>query len=208
MTCEDLSKIDEAIFTNSLTGSQTSKASKVFKIPDYDFVHSELAKPHVALKLMCEEYVQECQANDNRFYMETQFRFHYHKFAEIHKATIRLEHKSALSLEVDWTSTKIGYYDTELGKSCEASLFIAVLPCSQLIYAEHFRDEQLPQWISGHVHAFEYFLGAPKTITPNNLKAGVTKLSFYNPELNKTYFDMSNHYGCVKLPARVKKALR
>lgn len=205
MTCEDLSKIDEAIFTNSLPGSQTSKASKVFKIPDYDFVHSELAKPHVTLKLLWEEYVQECQANGNRFYMETQFRFHYHKFAKIHKATIRLEHKPALSLEVDWAGTKIRYYDSELGKSCEASLFIAVLPCSQLIYAEPFRDEQLPQWISGHVHAFEYFQGAPKTITPDNLKAGVTKSNFYSPELNKTYLDMSNHYGCVILPARVKK---
>ena len=205
MTCEDLAQIDEAIFTNSLPTSQAPKAGKIFKMPDYDFVHSELAKPHVTLKLLWEEYVQECQANGDRFYMETQFRTYYHKFAKIYKATIRLEHKPALSLEVDWAGTKIGYYDSEIGKSSEASLFVAVLPCSQLIYAEPFRNEQLPHWISGHVHAFEYFQGVPKTITPDNLKSGVTKPNYYSPDLNKAYLEMSNYYGCVILPARVKK---
>ena len=29
----------------------------------------------------------------------------------------------------------------------EASLFVSVLPCSQLMYAEVFRDEKLPSWI-------------------------------------------------------------
>lgn len=205
MTYEDLSNIDEAVFTNSLPTSQKAPVSRIFKTPDYNYVHSELAKPHVTLKLLWEEYVQSCQANGDRFYMETQFRSYYHKFARVHKATIRLEHKPALSLEVDWAGTKIGYYDSEVGRSCEASLFVAVLPCSQLIYTEPFRDEQLPNWITGHVHAFEYFQGVPKTITPDNLRSGITKPNYYDPGLNKSYLEMSNHYGSVILPARIKK---
>ena len=54
MTFEDLTKIDEAIFTNSLPASQAPKAGKIYKMPDYDFVHSELAMPHVTLKLLWE----------------------------------------------------------------------------------------------------------------------------------------------------------
>jgi transposase len=124
-----------------------------FKMPDYEYVHAELAKPNVTLKLLWEEYVNECQDNSERFYMETQFRNYYHKFARVHKATIRLEHKPALSLEVDWAGTKIAFFDSGSGKMAEASLFVSVLPCSQLIYVEPFRDEKLPSWVAGHIHA-------------------------------------------------------
>ena len=87
-----------------------------FKMPDYEHVHAELAKPHVTLKLLWEEYVEKCRGNGDRFYMETQFRRYYHKFARVHKATIRLEHKPALSLEVDWAGSKIAFFDSEIGK--------------------------------------------------------------------------------------------
>lgn len=126
-------------------------------------------------------------------------------FARVHKATIRLEHKPALSLEVDWAGTKIAFFDSEIGKMSEASLFVSVLPCSQLIYAEPFRDEKLPSWIAGHVHAFQYFGGVPKTVVPDNLKAGVRRPNFYEPDLNKTYQEMAVYYGTVILPARVRK---
>ena len=54
MKFEDLNKIDEAIFINSLSVSQAPKAGKIYKMPDYDFVHSEQAKPQVTLKLLWE----------------------------------------------------------------------------------------------------------------------------------------------------------
>jgi hypothetical protein len=137
--------------------------------------------------------------------METQFRHYYHKFARVHKATIRLEHKPALSLEVDWAGTKIAYFDTETGQMSKASLFVSVLPCSQLIYVQPFRDEKLPAWITGHVNAFQYFGGVPKTLVPDNLKAGVRHPDFYAPDLNKTYQELAAYYGTVILPARVRK---
>jgi transposase len=86
--------------------------------------------------------------------------------------------------------------NSETGKMSEASLFVSVLTCSQLIYAEPFRDEKLPSWIAGHVHAF---------LVPDNLKAGVQRPNFYEPDLNKTYQEMATYYGTVILPARVRK---
>lgn len=203
---EDLEGIDEARFIRDLTSPLLPPArDKTFRMPDYEYVHSELAKPHVTLKLLWEEYRRECQAGDEQFYMETQFRHYYHKFARIHKATIRLDHKPALAMEVDWAGTKIGYYDDELGEMNEASLFVAVLPCSQLMYAEPFRDETLPSWVTGHVNAFGYINGVPKTVVPDNLKSGVTTPDFYEPQLNKTYHEMADYYGTVILPARVRR---
>ena len=40
---------------------------------------------------------------------------------------------------------------------------------------------------------------------PDNLKSGVNKACFYEPELNPTYTDMAEHYGCAVLPARPRK---
>ena len=205
-TLEDLKKLDEAMFIRKLPSlSNTPSRDSTFKMPDYKYVHLEMAKPYVTLKLLWEEYVKTCQDSGERFYMETQFRRYYHKFAQVHKATIRLEHKPGLAIEVDWAGTKIGYYDNDLGEMSEASLFVSVLPCSQLIYAEPFRDEKLPSWIAGHVNAFRYLGGIPKTVISDNLKSGVTKVNFYEPGLNKTYREMADYYGSVILPARVRK---
>lgn len=86
-----------------------------------------------------------------------------------------------------------------------ACLFVAALPCSQLIYVEPFRDERLPSWIAGHVNAFQYFDGVPKTLVPDNLKAGVRRPNFFAPGLNKTYQEMAAYYGTVILPARIRR---
>jgi len=40
--------------------------------------------------------------------------------------------------------------------------------------------------------------GVPKTLVPDNLKAGITKPSRYKPGINRTYQDLADHYGCVK----------
>ncbi len=205
LTLEDLAQLDNAAFSKSLVKPTNPSRDVTFKMPDYEYVHAELAKPNVTLKLLWEEYVNECQDNSERFYMETQFRNYYHKFARVHKATIRLEHKPALSLEVDWAGTKIAFFDSGAGKMAEASLFVSVLPCSQLIYVEPFRDEKLPSWVAGHIHAFQFFDGVPKTLVPDNLKTGVRHPNFYEPDLNKTYQEMATYYGTVILPARVRK---
>ena len=137
--------------------------------------------------------------------MKTQFRRYYHQFAKVQKTTIRLEHKPALAMEVDCAGTKIAYYDQDVGAMHEASLFVAVLPCSQLLYVEPFRDEKLPSWIHGHVHAFEYISGVAKTIIPDNLRTSVSKADFYAPGINPTYQEMASYYGTVILPARVRR---
>jgi transposase len=39
----------------------------------------------------------------------------------------------------------------------------------------------------------------------DNLKSGVSKACKYEPDLNPTYRDMAEHYGCAVLPARPRK---
>lgn len=168
-TVEDLAGLDEATFSSGLPETQRDKRKTAYRLPDYEQVHEELARPHVTLKLLWEEYVRACQEDGVPYYMETTFRHRYHKFAGIHKLTLRLEHKPGYAMQVDWAGTKIAYGDLSAGKLQKASLFVAVLPCSKIIYTEPFQDEKQASWIAGHVNAFQYLGGVTKAIVPDNL---------------------------------------
>lgn len=204
---EDLASLSEADFEPAMRRKSGTGENRdpSYQLPHYEYVHAELGKDHVTLKLLWEEYVADCIANNKRYYMETQFRRYYHHFAKTQKATIRLEHKPGVELQVDWAGSHIAYYDEDLGQMAEAHLFVAVLPCSSLLYAEPFRNEQLPNWITAHANAFRYFGGVPKTLVPDNLKVGIDKAVFYEPKINRTYQEMARYYGTAILPTRVRK---
>jgi transposase len=87
----------------------------------------------------------------------------------------------------------------------EAQIFVAVLGASSYTFAEAFWSQSLSEWCAAHVHAFRYFGGVPTLVIPDNLKAGVSVAHRYEPEPNRTYEEMAEHYGCAILPARVRK---
>jgi transposase len=62
--------------------------------------------------------------------------------------------------------------------------------------------QSLPDWIASHVRAFAYFGGAARQTISDNLKAGVTRACFHEPMVNRTYADLSRHYGTVISPGR------
>jgi transposase len=87
----------------------------------------------------------------------------------------------------------------------EAQIFVAVLGASNYTYAEATWTQSLPDWIGSHSRAFAFFGGVPKLVVPDNLRAAVSKASFYDPDINPTYLDLVNHYGTVVIPARVRR---
>lgn len=40
---------------------------------------------------------------------------------------------------------------------------------------------------------------------PDNLKSGITKACFFEPQVQRTYAEMLRHYGAAPLPARPAK---
>ena len=42
-------------------------------------------------------------------------------------------------------------------------------------------------------------------IVSDNLKSGITKACFYEPNVNRTYQEMADHYDTAIVPARPKK---
>ena len=78
-------------------------------------------------------------------------------------------------------------------------------PQSNYTYAEARWTQSLPDWIGCHVGAFASFGGVARQLVCDNLKAGVTAASRYEPGISRTYQDMAGHYGTAILPARVRK---
>ena len=47
--------------------------------------------------------------------------------------------------------------------------------------------------------------GCPEKLVPDNLKSGVTNALYYDPVLNRAYYELAQHYGIAIVPARVRR---
>ena len=83
-----------------------------------------------------------------------------------------------------------------------------MLGASSYTYAGATFTQTLPDWIGAHVRMLRFFGGVPRLLVPDNLKSGVHKASFYDPEINRSYGTMATHYGVGVLPARRRKPPR
>jgi transposase len=90
-------------------------------------------------------------------------------------------------------------------KITQAYIFVAVLGASNYTYVEAFVNQTLPNWITAHIHAFEFFNGALEIVVTDNLKTSVKKPCRYEPELNPAYHDMITYYGTAVIPGRVRQ---
>jgi transposase len=80
---------------------------------------------------------------------------------------LRQEYKAGEKLFVDWAGPTIPIYSRTGGPTEEAHLFVAVLGASSYTYAESTRDEQMINWLTVHMRAFEFFGGVTKLIVPD-----------------------------------------
>ena len=180
----------------------SEKATPVYKMPDYEWVHREMQKSGVTLSLLWVEYCEQCRQNGELPYKSTQFNKYYADYVHKTKATMHLEHRPGDTMQVDWAGQTAGILDTDTGERLDAYLFVAVLPYSGYAYTEAFLDMKQESWIEAHVHAYRFFGGVTRILTPDNLKTGVIKNTRGETILNKTYQEMAEHYGTAIIPAR------
>ena len=170
-------------------------------LPDWLYIHRELRRKGVTLFLLWQEYKED----HPKGYQYSWFCEQYRTWAEKLDIVMRQEHRAGEKLFVDYAGQTVPVVDRTTGEIREAQIFIAVLGASNYTYAEATWSQSLSDWISSHVRAFHYLAGVPELVVPDNLKSGVSKVCFYEPDLNPTYQDMVKHYGCAVIPTRVRK---
>ena len=178
--------------------------AQVYMEPDCAYIHKELVKKGVNLTLLHHEYQAMCASAGRVPYQYTQFCDTYRSWAKKSRATMRIHHKPGDAMEVDWAGGTLPIIDPVTGKSDQAYLFVAVLPCSGYSYVELCGDMKQENWLLCHVHAYEYYGGVPRLLIPDNLKTGITKNTRLDTIINRSYAELADHYDTAIVPARVE----
>ena len=166
--------------------------------PDWTTLSLELKRAGVNLMVLWEEY----HLAHPEGYRYSRFCDLYREFERKLSPVMRQHHIAGDKGFVDYSGKKLPIVDPKTGEVREAELFIAVLGASSYTYAEATWTQTLPDWIGSHVRMFRFFDGVPCAVVPDNLKSGVNKPSFYDPEINRSYAMMAAHYDVTILPAR------
>ncbi|HZD29183.1 MAG TPA: IS21 family transposase [Xanthobacteraceae bacterium] len=192
----DDSELERRLFTPPSFDEKPSQP-----LPDWSYVHKELKRRSVTLLLLWEEYRAEHADG-----------YGYSRFCDLYRAwrgtispTMRQTHGPAEKLFVDFAGDTVPVFDATTGMARRAHIFVAVLGASNYTYAEARWSEGLSDWIGVHVNALNAINGVPKAIVCDNLKAGVTAASRYEPGINRTYQELAEHYDTAILPTRPRK---
>ena len=182
---------------------ESGPAKLGYKMPDYDYIHKEMAKSGVTLGLLWVEYCEECRKSGELPYQSTQFNKYYADHVMKTKATMHINRKPGDAMEVDWAGDTFSVINTDTGEAITAYVFVSALSYSGYAYVEAFFSMNMESWVSAHVNAYEYFGGVTRLLIPDNLKASVLSNTRAQTLLNKTYQGLAEHYGTAVLPARV-----
>jgi transposase len=172
--------------------------------PGLDFaqLHTQMqTHKHLTLQLLWEEY-RETQPDG---YGYSRFCELYQRWHRNRDVVLRHDHNPGEKTFVDWAGDTVRIYDRESGDATPASIFVAVLGASTYTFARAALSQDLASWIDCHVRAFEFFQGVTRLLVPDNPRTGVTRACRYEPDLNRTYHEMAQHYGIAVLPARPYK---
>lgn len=88
----------------------------LYTLPDYKQVQKELTGDGVTLKLLWKEYSSACRANNEVAIGYSNFCEDYRKYIDKFRLTNHLVHKPAVTIEVDWSGSKMALYDPSTGE--------------------------------------------------------------------------------------------
>ena len=170
-------------------------------LPDFEYVHRELAGKGVTRMLLWKEYkaVTPDGINYSRF-CEL-----YQRWRDQLEPLMRQNHRAGEKLFVDYAGMTMPIVEAATGEITYAQIFVAAIGASSFTFAEATRSQAMDDWIGSHQRAFRFFGGVPEIVVPDNLKSGVKSPHRYDPEVNRTYVELAEHYAVAIMPARSYK---
>jgi transposase len=192
---------DEQLVARLFVNAGVRAGVRLHAEPDWSALVRDLKRPGVNLLMLWDEY-REVHPQG---YAYSRFCQLFREFEQRLSPTMRQQHVAGDKAFVDYSGKRVPIADPATGEVYLAEIFVAVLGASNLTYAEATWTQTLPDWIAAHVRMFRFYGAAPRLLVPDNLKSGINKASFYDPEVNRSYAAMAAHYNVGILPARPKR---
>jgi transposase len=169
-------------------------------LPEFERVHAELRRKGVTLMLLWQEYA----TSNPDAYSYSRFCKLYNQWRGKLDVVMRQTHGAGERMFVDYAGLVMPLADPITGELTTAQIFVATLGASNYTFAEATHSQSISDWLGSHVRAFAFFGGVPEIVVPDNLKSGVTSPHRYDPEINRSYAELAEHYGIAVIPARSK----
>jgi transposase len=117
------------------------------------------------------------------------------------EVTVRVETKPGEEVQVDF-----GYagmmIDPETGQLRKTWVFVLTLSWSRHQYVEFVFDQKVETWLRLHRNAFAFLGGVPERVVIDNLKAGIAKSCWHEPQAQHAYRECAEHYNFLISPCR------
>jgi len=207
LSLEDLKQMDAEKVEAAFYPPDNSRRKKI-PLPDYEKVYDRLVREGSKANLffLWLKYKKDCPDG----YQYTQFVHYFKKYLTLNhgsdKVSMVVERFPGEKIYIDWVGDQPELLvNPHTGEISKVHIFVTTVGVSNLIYAEIFMDEKLPQFITGTVHALDFYDAIPKYLVPDNLRAAVTKHTKDELIINSAYQDIEDFYDLIILPPPPRK---
>ncbi len=127
-----------------------------------------------------------------------------HNLRKERGVTCRIEQKPGHEIHIDYG--EVGKMINPLtGRKSVVYAFIGTLCSSRHKFVEFVFKQDQRSFVESHIKMFRFFGGITRTISLDNLKAGVIKPDLYEPRINRSYAELGLYYGTFINPCRPGK---
>ncbi len=177
-------------------------------MPDYSTIYDRIMKEgsRANLYFMWLKYKKEHPSG----YQYTQFCHYFNLYVEKNygsgEVSMAVERVPGEKVYIDWIGDQPELLvDRNTGEMKKVHFFVTTVGVSSLVYAEAFENEKISSFISGTVHALDFYGAVPKHLVPDNVKTAVTKHTKDELLLNSVYQDLESFYDVIVLPPPPRK---
>ena len=118
------------------------------------------------------------------------------------EAFLRLRTLPGEQAQVDWAH----FSYLEIGKARRPLVaFVMVLSYSRQLFVRFYLGQAMPNFLAGHVAAFDAFGGVPRVLLYDNLKSAVTERIGDAIRFNPTLLELAGHYRFEPRPVAIAR---
>jgi transposase len=158
-------------------------------------------RPKIAYEVICSRHNLHDKASYSSF--KRFYRTHC-QIGPAGKTTCRIETPPGRNAQLDYAKVGI-LYDQATKQNRSVYAFITTLAFSRHKYVEFVYKQDAKSFVRSNINMMNDFNGVPEIISIDNLKGGVIKPDLYDPQFNRLYREMAEHYGCFIDPCRIGK---